>query len=446
MRHPTVASLLLPLMLFSVPAYAAGFVFTNGTLITMTEQGSVRADVRIVDQRIDAIAASLSPGEDDVVVDMNGGFLLPGLAEMHAHVPAPDQGEQYRHDVLFLWVANGITTVRGMLGHPDHLELRRALQAHEVLGPRLVTSGPSFNGNSVSGPAQARQMVREQAAAGYDFLKIHPGVPRSAYDALADEARRLGIRFAGHVPAEVGLDHAVTQGQASIDHLDGFLEALAADPVPDSEGGASFGMGLADSVDLSRLGPLTEQLREAGTWVVPTETLIENFAAAGAVEVLLDRPENVYLPPDLRDSYREAVSRMSLSTGAAERALAVRKQVISALHDAGVGVLLGSDSPQIFNVPGFSIHRELQAMAAAGLTPRDALASGTAAPARYFGREDDFGQLRVGLSADLVLLSADPTADIANSRAIEGVMVRGRWLDRAELDAGLQEIRERYAR
>jgi imidazolonepropionase-like amidohydrolase len=444
MRLTIAALLLSSLILVAAGDAAADYVFTNGTLLTMTEDGAVDADLRLVDQRITAIGRSLSPGKNDVVVDMQGGFLMPGLAEMHAHVPAPEQGERYRDDVLFLWVANGITTARGMLGHPDHLELRRALQAHEVLGPRLITSGPSFNGNSVSSPTQARQMVREQVAAGYDFLKIHPGVSRPQFDALADEARRLGIRFAGHVPAEVGLRHALEQGQATVDHLDGFLRALVSEEDSGAEGGL-FGVGLAGDANLDRLPELVEWMQAAGSWVVPTETLIENFAGDD-VEALLDRPENVYLPGELRERYREALAGAGSGTTAAARALSLRKQIISALHDAGVGVLLGSDSPQIFNVPGFSIHRELEAMVAAGLTPAEALATGTVAPARYFGRAEDFGQLRVGLSADLVLLSEDPTADIANSRAIEGVMVRGRWLDRAELDAGLEDIRARYGR
>lgn len=440
--RPRVLLGLLFSALAAGPAVAGQYLFTNGTLLTMTGSGAVEADLRVVDQRIAAIGPSLIPADGEVVVDMGGGYLLPGLAEMHAHVPAPAQGEQYRDEVLFLWVANGVTTARGMLGHPDHLQLRQALASHDVLGPRLITSGPSFNGNSVSSAAQARQMVREQVAAGYDFLKIHPGLSRGEYDAMADEARRLSIRFAGHVPADVGLSHALSAGQATIDHLDGFLEAMA----PEDDGGSLFGVALASAADLDRLPVLLDALDAAGTSLVPTETLIENFAAADDVEALLERPEVVYLPRSLREDYREAVSRAGPGAAAARRALAVRAEIIHDAHERGIGLLLGSDSPQIFNVPGFSIHRELAAMVRAGLTPAEALATGTSAPARYFGREQDFGRLETGMAADLVLLSADPTADIANSSAIEGVMVRGRWLNRAELDAGLEEIRERHAR
>ncbi len=447
---PSLAPLVrvvLGVCLWSLAASAgADHLFVNGTLITLTDDGQRRADLRVVDGRIADIGTDLAPGPDTEVVDLAGGYLMPGLAEMHAHVPGPEQGTAYRNDVLLLWVANGVTSIRGMLGHPEHLDLRRALAAHEVLGPRLITAGPSFNGDTVTSPDQARRRAREQAAAGYDFLKIHPGLTRAEYDAVADEAARLGIPFGGHVPAEVGLPRAIAAGQRTIDHLDGFMQALVDDDAAAASGGGSlFGLALASSVDLDRLPGLVERLRQAGTWVVPTETLIENFAAADRIPALLERPEIDYLPPALRQRYRDALARASLGSAAAQRALAVRKRQIAALHEAGVGVLLGSDSPQIFNVPGFSIHRELEAMVTAGLTPREALLTGTAAPARFFGRADDFGTLRPGLAADLVWLRADPTADIAATRDIAGVMVRGRWLDRATLDAGLADIRQRYA-
>lgn len=445
----SIAVVLWAVPLFLHAAAAAGAaattVFRGGTLVTMTDQGTLPGDLLVVDGRIDAIGQDLEAPADAVVIDAGGHYLMPGLAEMHAHVPAPDAGTAYRDDVLFLWLAGGITTVRGMLGHPDHLDLKQALERQAVLGPRLVTSGPSFNGDSVASPEQARQMVRDQVQAGYDFLKIHPGLTLPEYDAMADEARRLGIPFAGHVPADVGLRHAIASGQQSVDHLDGFMQALVPDAAAARSGGASlFGVALASQVDMSRLPDLVASLRQAGTWVVPTETLIENFAMADRPALLTARPEYRYLPADLKQRYQAALQQASLGAPAADRALAVRKQIIAALQAGGVGLLLGSDSPQIFNVPGFSIHRELTAMVEAGLSARQALQMGTTAPARFFGR-DDFGALRPGMAGDIVLVEGDPGSDIGNAARIRGVMVRGRWLDRAALDAGLAQIEARYA-
>ncbi len=154
-----------------------------------------------------------------------GKYLIPGLAEMHAHVPPIDDMEPMK-DVLFLFAANGITTIRGMLGHPKHLELRSKIQSGEVLGPRLFTTGPSINGMSVTSPESGAAMVRKQKEAGYDFLKLHPGLTRDKFDAIASTANEVQIPFVGHVSFGVGVWRAIDAGYSSIDHLDGFIEGL----------------------------------------------------------------------------------------------------------------------------------------------------------------------------------------------------------------------------
>ena len=187
--RPTSISKVLTVVLLLLSSFTANgaseYLFKNGQLITMASLEPIHADLLVRDGRIRTIGRDLSVNIDARVIDMQGGYLMPGLAEMHAHVPAPNSGQQYRDDVLFLWIAHGITTIRGMLGHPDHLILKQALMNDEVLGPRLITSGPSFNGNSISSPEQAREMVRAQKNAGYDFLKIHPGLTLAEYDAMA---------------------------------------------------------------------------------------------------------------------------------------------------------------------------------------------------------------------------------------------------------------------
>ncbi len=420
------------------------YLFKNGQLITMVSPEPIHADLLVRDGHITTIGRDLSTATDATVIDMRGGYLMPGLAEMHAHVPAPSQGQQYRDDVLFLWIAHGITTVRGMLGHPRHLALKQALREHRVLGPRLITSGPSFNGNSVSSPAQAREMVRAQKAAGYDFLKIHPGLTLAEYDAMAEEAGILGIGFAGHVPADVGLLHALELRQLTIDHLDGYLAALVPDPRAHGERArAGFGVGLTPHVDIARLADLVRRTHRAGTWVVPTQTLLENSWSGESAEALVARPQNDYLPQNVLANYRGRIRNATGNSELGLEFLALRGRIIKALHDSGAGILLGSDSPQFFNVPGASIHRELQSMVAAGLTPYEALTAGTANPARFFDLEEEFGRLKPGLEADLVLLSNNPLENIANSTTIEGVMIRGHWMDKRMLDAGLADIARR---
>ncbi len=438
-------STVVALLLSSFAASGASeYLFKNGQLITMASPEPIHADLLVRDGRIRTIGRDLSVNIDSRVIDMRGGYLMPGLAEMHAHVPAPNSGQQYRDDVLFLWIAHGITTVRGMLGHPDHLILKQALMNDEVLGPRLITSGPSFNGNSVSSPEQARAMVRAQKTAGYDFLKIHPGLTLAEYDAMAQEAELQGIGFAGHVPAAVGLLHTLELRQRTIDHLDGYIAAMVV--APDAHGErarAGFGVGLTPYVDNTRLTDLVRVTHRAGVWIVPTQTLLENSSSGETAEDLISRPQNVYLPRTVLANFSRRAHNATSNDDLGLEFLALRSRIIKALHDGGVGILLGSDSPQYFNVPGASIHRELESMVAAGLTPFEALATGTTNPARFFDLEEEFGQLRPGLAADLVLLSKNPLQNITNSTTIEGVMIRGRWMDKRMREAGLADIARR---
>lgn len=440
---PKVIPILLA-MLATGTVQAESYLFANGHLLTPNGGEPSQGEVLVEGERIVAVGKVSGIAPETVNrIDMAGGYLMPGLAEMHAHVPRPDLDRAYTEDVLFLWVAHGITTARGMLGHATHLGLRREVQAHRVFGPRIVTSGPSFNGNSVSSPEQAASMVREQHAAGFDFLKIHPGLTLAEYHALAESARTLGMPFAGHVPVDVGLMRALAQGQSSIDHIDGFVHALVPGLTPATPGyGSGFGVGLVDRAEMGRLASLVEAARQAGTWIVPTETLLENFA--GDLDELPARPEVRYLPQPLLERYRRAIAQRE-NTGQASRLVELRKVLMHRLHEGGVGLLLGSDSPQIFNVPGFSIHRELQAMVAAGISPADAIAAGTINPARFFGMEEEFGRIAPGLAADLVWLGSNPLEDIRNTSDIRGVMVRGRWLGGEERQARLAAIAERLA-
>ena len=212
-------------------------------------------------------------------------------------------------------------------------------------------------------------------------------------------------------------------------------------PNEDLSGGLSgfFGVFLADMADESKIGAIARATADAGVWNVPTESLFVHVTAPDVTPAsLASREEMDYMPArtvaQWHDAKTELLSDANYVPSTAARAIEIRQQLILALHQAGAGLLLGSDSPQIFNVPGFALHHELGFMVAAGLTPLEALRTGTVNAATYLEQADRFGAIRVGLEADLVLLNSDPLIDIGNSRRIHGVMVRGRWLSRAELD------------
>ncbi len=440
------ASVLLSLVVLT-PAATPAFADTaivNVNVIPMTEEVVQSAQtVLVAGGRIEAIGPvdELPVPETYTLVDGTDRYLIPGLGEMHAHVPPAGSGSLDR--ILALFAVNGVTTIRGMLGHPSHLELRGELDSGQRFGPRLVTSGPSLNGNSVTGAADGRRQVEAQHAAGYDFIKIHPGLEAREFAAIAETANALGMPFVGHVPVSVGVRGALSAGIASIEHLDGYMAAMLPKHADGAGGyGGFFGVLLADNVDIGQLEALVADTEAAGTWNVPTQTLIEQLIDATPVADLTTRTEMACMPPATVRAWADAKTQMQaerdLHAELAARAIAIRRQLIRELHARGNRLLLGSDAPQVFNVPGFSAHRELELYVAAGLTPYEALATGTRDVARFLGLET--GRIEVGQLADLVLLDENPLEDIRNLTRVHGVMLGGRWHSKRVLLQKLDEL------
>lgn len=417
------------------PQQSTGTIaFTNVNVIPMDADRVLRSQTVIVQgDRIKDMGPTsrISVPSGATRIDGSGKYLMPGLAEMHGHMPGGDLEET----VMFLYVANGVTTVRGMLGQDFHLELRRKAQAGEIIAPTLYMAGPSFNGNSVNSPEQAAEMVRRQKEQGWDLLKIHPGLTVLEYDAMASTAAEVGIRFGGHVPADVGLRHAIEMGQETFDHLDGFIEYLDAFDRP---------------IDQAKLDELVALVRGTGAWVVPTMVLWDiGIIGRGDARAMENYSEMRYWPADGVQAWsRRQAERARAASQDPERAnlwANNRMRVLKALADGGAGVLMGTDSPQIFSVPGFSLHREMEAMAEAGMTPYQILVSGTRAVGEYFRRQDSFGTVAIGRRADLILLNSNPLRDIGNVQDRAGVMVRGRWLSEDMIQSRLAEIEQRFA-
>jgi len=434
------------LVLLFAPGPSAGqgpavVVFEGVTLIPMDRERLLpKQSVVVRDGRIAEITSGdrVKLPSGAVRVDGRGKFLIPALAEMHAHVPGGDASDQEIARVLFMYVANGIGTIRSMLGHPRHLPLRERAARGELISPTIYTSGPSFRGASAPTVDVAVKMVTEQKAAGYDLLKIHPGVKRDVFDALAATADKLGIRFAGHVPVEVGLARALEARYWTIDHLDGYVEALAREGAPASQ---NFGANLMPYIDESQLPALIAKTKAAGTWMVPTQILLENWFGPDEPAVMARRPEIRYADPKQVENWTARKKSFTDFYPLEQRTqfIALRRKLIKALHDGGVGFLLGSDAPQVWNLPGFSMHRELQVLVASGLTPYQALATGTRNIAVYFGTLDRSGTIEKGKQADLVLLEANPLQDIANASKIAGVMIGGHWLPKTEIERRLND-------
>jgi imidazolonepropionase-like amidohydrolase len=369
---------------------------------------------------------------------------------MHAHFLGPQQlqtlGEAVADRFLYLNVAAGVTTVRGMIGGPRDLQMREEIARGVRIGPRIFTAGPSVNGNSVPDARAAWRTVTEQRAAGYDLLKIHPGVPRAAFDEVVRAAKAEGIPFAGHVPADVGLLHALDSRIATVEHLDGFVEVLQKDGATLPAETGFFGSAVADTVDEAKIPGLVARVKASGAWNTPTQVLLDNLYAGPTVEEVAARPEMKYVPPAMLAQWKTGAGQFrgpGFDPASAKRFVALRRKLIRALHAGGAGLVLGADAPQVFNVPGFATLRELESLVAAGLTPYQALETGTRNPAIALGVPASFGTVEVGRRADLLLLDADPLADIRNVWKRAGVVLAGRYFPASELDAKLAEFAAR---
>lgn len=416
------------------------FAFTDVTVIPMDRERTVPGQTVLVQ---DGVITAVGPASEVTVpagatrIDGSGRYLMPGLAEMHAHVPPAQERppQDALDDILFLYVANGVTTIRGMLGSPYQLDLRAELERGEYLGPTFYVGAPSVNGNSAPNPDAAETLIRSAAEAGYDLQKIHPGLSRATWDRMVEVAREVGITYGGHVPADVGIEHALATGISTVDHMDGYLEAAEVED------------GVYDD---ARMRELARRTAEAGVYIVPTQYLWENLYGLRSADDALSDPEMRYVSEQQRQGWRnQAANRPSLSPDRLEAFVEARDRMLGYLAEAGAPLLMGTDSPQLFNVPGFALHRELEAMAEAGLSHYTILESGTRNVGRYvaeqLGSDDVFGQVAPGHRADLVLLEANPLDDLDHLTRRAGVMVRGRWVPASDIEAGLRRLEAKHA-
>jgi hypothetical protein len=387
-----------------------------------------------VDQTVilrDAVIERIGPAQHRVVprgatvIEGRGKYLVPGLADMHAHLADPSDPPGTAEAELMLFLGNGVTTIRNMRGSPIDISLREKVARGELLGPAIITAGPGLDGESAKSPADGESAVREQKMLGYDLIKILPGLSLPTYDAIARTAQQLSIPFAEHIPADVGLLHALDAGQQTVEHLDGYLELLNG----------------SKPIDREEMLKAIRRTLDAGVWNCPTMAVME--ANLGLIDEagLLSRPELEYVPSSFVRQWLKIRSYGNPPKAVSEIMEENRRTLLKALKDADARILLGTDSPQLFNVPGFSIRREVRLMAEAGLRPYDILRSATGRVGEYTGRP--CGTIKPGHCADLVLLDADPLKDVQNLNRLTGVVVRGRWLPSSELQRRLQAIRER---
>lgn len=431
------------------PAQERAVAFLNVNVIPM-DRARVLADQTVVVQngKITTVgrAASAAVPAGAIRVDGRGKYLMPGLTEMHGHITGPTNVYS-PENVLFLYIAGGATTVRGMQGQPSHLALRSRVESGDVIGPRLYLSSPPMSGQSVPDVATAERLVREAKQAGYDHLKVHEGLSKEVYEAIARTAREVGLPWGGHVSMFVGVSGALAARQSTIDHLDDYIDAIERDDSPVRNGTAQERQyTVMNYADESKIPAIARATREAGVAVVPTMPLWEVLRGLHTPESMSERQELKYVPQQTRQGWVNQArnANTSVPREAGRREVELRNKILKSLSDSGVLILLGSDAPQAFSVPGFSLQREMESMVAAGMSTFQVLQSGTINVATFYHLEGEAGTVAAGRRADLLLLEGNPLEDVRNVARKAGVMVRGRWLPWSEIQQRLDQIEAAY--
>ncbi|HXO86965.1 MAG TPA: amidohydrolase family protein [Gemmatimonadales bacterium] len=443
------------------------YIVRNVQVIAMTGPGSPRtADVVIRGRTIAQILpAGRAAARGATAIDGRGQYLIPGLIDSHVHVKEADP--------LFLFVAAGVTTVQNMSGRPFHLDMRARINAGTLLGPRLVTTGPTTAEVGVTTPEEVERLVTEQHARGYDAIKMYGSqdgnMTPEAYHALIAAAHGRGMRVVGHAPRNLPFDVVLAEHQNSIDHMEEIVythrpfarllgpyvdlqfgratpavrDSLAGVRVPD------FAAALAPEI-----ATLARAVKQSGLAVTPNLVFFRNiqWMTTDSINALLRAPELAYASPQQRLAWSPLLNRYAnawrdrrptVSRYLAE-VVELQKAITLQFFRAGVPLMAGTDAEFLGAQPGFGLHTELEIFAGLGMPPIEVLRAATVTPATVLRIADSVGTIAPGKIADLVLLAANPLADIRNTRRINGVFRAGRWLPQTEIARALDSLAASY--
>ncbi|HEV2992084.1 MAG TPA: amidohydrolase family protein [Candidatus Angelobacter sp.] len=389
------------------------------------------------------------------IVDARNKFLIPGLWDMHVHTIFGDWIPGGKDVSLPLFVANGITGIRDMGGDLDTLlQWRSQISAGAILGPRMIIAGPMLDGPksrfpssiSIATAQEGRKAVDDLKAKGVDFIKVQSFITRDGYFAVADEAKKLGITFVGHVPDSIRATESIDAGQKSIEHLTGIFEGASTAEDSFIQGSRKGPKRYLDTYTDTLAAALISRMARSHTWLVPTlvwergQWLIDDIDYSHNADLK-------YAPASWQHkswpSFTKGILAELDTDEVSVRRRFVQKEfeIVNAMRKAGVPILAGTDTAAAVAVlPGFSLHTELECFVQAGFTPLEALQTATVNPAKFLGLQSEMGTVEKGKLANLVLLDANPLEDIRNTRKIAAVILNGRLLDRAELDQILAQI------
>jgi imidazolonepropionase-like amidohydrolase len=456
-------SLLLLAVLFclAAPVSAQTVAFTNVNVIPMDRERLIANQTVVV---VNGVIAQIGdtkrvkPPKNAVLIDGAGKYLVPGLVDMHTHLlsDSDEFPDSIGPDELRVMVANGVTTVRFMIGTPELLTLRSRSASGEIEAPTIFVASPHLTGREqgndfvVNTPEDAREAVRKSKAAGYNFIKVTTFVKPEVYEAAVDEAAKQNIRVVGHADSRfVGVERA-WKAKQQIEHLDGYIELLLRADAPmkgsvsdlyiyNPENWKSF-----DYIDESKIAEVARRTVASNPFVDPTQHFMKNtFGRLRTEDEIRKQPDFRFYPPKVQqqwlDFYKKNRFINTVPLDKRARWVQLREKLIKAIYDAGGRIMTGSDTPEFLWLYGFGIHHELKALKDAGLSNYAVLEAATRNPSMYLGTLDQVGTIEIKKRADLLLLNANPLADISATENRAGVMLKGKWHTQQELNAWLDQ-------
>ena len=448
------------LVLFSFVAVRAQTIaFVGVNVIPMDKERVLMNQTVIVrDGLIAEIGKKVKIPNDAQIIDAKGKYLMPGLIDMHTHLLS--DGSEYpdsiAEDELKVMVANGVTTIRFMIGTPEQLVLRARSAKGEIVAPTIFSASPHLTGKEqgnnfvVNTEEEAREAVRKSKQAGYDFIKITTFIKPEAYEAAVDEAAKQNIRVVGHADARYVTLARALKARQQIEHLDGYLEAVLADNAPSKNSISDLyiydpkNWESIDYVDEKKITEIARATVASNPYVNPTQHFMKNtFGLPRSEESIRAQPDFKFYPKKVQDGYINFHKRHRLFQVPAEkraRWIEIRNKIIKAIYNAGGKIMTGSDTPEFLWLYGFTMHREMKALSEAGLSNYAVLQAATVNPSMFFGTLEKVGTIEKGKRADLILLDANPLENIEHTEKRSGVMLKGKYYTQIEMNKWLDDI------
>ncbi|HMQ03022.1 MAG TPA: amidohydrolase family protein [Pyrinomonadaceae bacterium] len=452
---------------FGIASFSQVTAFVGVNVVPMDRERILRSQTIIVRDGIIAEigdSAKIRVPNGALRIDGSGKYLIPGLVDMHTHLlsDSDEYPDSIAPDELRVMVANGVTTVRFMIGTPELLKYRSQSAKGELVAPTIFVASPHLTGREqgnnfvVKTQEEARDAVRRSKAAGYDLIKITTFVEASVYEAAVDEAAKVGIRVVGHADREYVTAPRAWKARQQIEHLDGYMEQILRDDAPMKGSVSDLYMSnpknweSIDFIDEAKIAIVARRSVEANPFSNPTQHFFKNtFALPRSEESIRAQPDFKFYPKKVQEQWLAWYKRSALiNQVSAERKakwIDARNKLIKAIHNAGGKLMAGSDTPEFLWLYGFGLHHELKALRDAGIGNYAALAAGTRNPHEFLGTLAKAGTVEKGKRADLILLHSNPLDDIAATYSRAGVMLKGKYYTQAELDKWLDEIAPRIS-